>query len=106
MDASIIFAPAGPLVPRALQTLSKGGTLALAGITMTPIPQMDYNLIYGERTVRSVANTTRRDAEELLREAAEVPIRTVVETFPLEDANQVLRMMKESRLRGGSVLIL
>ncbi|MBM3298591.1 MAG: zinc-dependent alcohol dehydrogenase family protein, partial [Deltaproteobacteria bacterium] len=96
MDASIIFAPAGPLVPKALQTLAKGGTLALAGITMTPIPEMDYNLIYGERTVRSVANTTRLDAEELLREAAEIPIRTVVETFPLEDANKVLLMMKES----------
>jgi alcohol dehydrogenase, propanol-preferring len=105
MDSSIIFAPAGSLVLKALERLNKGGTLALAGITMTPIPEMDYNLIYGERTVRSVANTTRQDAEELLRAAAEVPVRTVVECFPLEEANRVLRMMKESQLRAGAVLI-
>lgn len=105
MDASIIFAPAGSIVPRALQTLDKGGTLALAGITMTQIPAMDYRLIYGERTVRSVANTTRRDAEELLAEAAEIPVRTVVETFSLHEANRVLRMMKESRLKAGAALI-
>jgi propanol-preferring alcohol dehydrogenase len=106
MDSSIIFAPAGTLVPEALRVLEKGGTLALAGITMTPIPEMDYNLIYGERTVRSVANTTRRDAEELLQAAAEIPIKTVVDTFPLEDANQVLQMMKHSKLKAGSALVL
>jgi len=105
MDSSIVFAPAGPLVFDGLRTLDRGGTLALAGITMTPIPEMDYSLIYGERTVRSVANTTRADAEELLREAAEIPVRTVVETFPLEQANEVLRMMKTSKLRGGAALI-
>lgn len=105
MDSSIVFAPAGPLVLDALRTLDRGGTLALAGITMTPIPEMDYSLIYGERTVRSVANTTRTDAEELLREAAEIPVRTVVETFPLDRANDVLHMMKTSRLRGGAALI-
>ncbi len=105
MDASIIFAPAGALVLRALEVLDKGGTLALAGITMTPILEMDYSLIYGERTVRSVANTTRKDAEELLAEAAEVPVRTVVETFPLAQANDVLLRMKESRLRAGAALI-
>ena len=106
MDASIIFAPAGTLVPQALKVLDRGGTLALAGITMTPIPEMDYSLIYGERTVRSVANTTRQDALELLEEAARVPVRTVVETFPLTDANQVLLRMKESRLRGGAALVI
>lgn len=106
MDASIIFAPAGSLVPRALERLERGGTLALAGITMTSIPEMDYDLIYGERTVRSVANTTRQDAEDLLREAAEIPIRTVVETFPLEEANRVLLMMKQSKLRGGAALVI
>lgn len=105
LDSAIIFAPAGPLVHRALQALGRGGTLALAGITMTRIPEMDYSLIYGERTVRSVANTTRNDAAELLREAAEIPVRTVVETFPLEEANRVLRMMKESRLKAGAALI-
>lgn len=106
MDSSIIFAPAGTLVPEALRVLEKGGTLALAGITMTPIPEMDYNLIYGERTLRSVANTTRRDAEELLQAASEIPIKTVVDTFPLEDANQVLEMMKHSKLKAGSALVL
>jgi propanol-preferring alcohol dehydrogenase len=106
MSSSIIFAPAGPLVLSALKSLDKGGTLALAGITMTPIPGFDYNLIYGERTVRSVANTTRRDARELLQAAAEVPVRTVVETFRLDQANEALRMMKHSTLRGGAALIM
>ena len=105
LDASIIFAPAGDIIPIALKALNKGGTLTLAGITMTRIPAMDYSLIYGERTIRSVANTTRKDAEELLVEAAEIPVRTVVETFPLEDANEVLLMMKQSRLRGGAALV-
>jgi len=105
LDAAIIFAPAGALVPQALRALDKGGTLALAGITMSRIPEFDYGLIYGERTMRSVANTTRRDAAELLRVAAEIPIRTVVDTFPLEEANTVLRMMKESALQAGAALI-
>lgn len=105
LDASIIFAPAGDLVPPALKALGRGGTLALAGITMSPIPQMDYSLVYGERTVRSVANTTRTDAEELLKAAAEIPVRTVIDTFPLEEANKVLRMMKISALKAGAALI-
>ncbi|MBI4965687.1 MAG: zinc-dependent alcohol dehydrogenase family protein [Desulfomonile tiedjei] len=105
MDASIIFAPAGDLVPQALKDLGRGGTLALAGITMSPIPQMDYSLVYGERTIRSVANTTRCDAEELLKAAAEIPVRTVVDTFPLEEANKVLHMMKTSALKAGAALI-
>ncbi len=105
LDGSIIFAPAGTLVPQALQALNKGGTLALAGITMTRIPELDYDLIYGERTMRSVANTTRRDAAELLKVAAEIPIRTVVDSFPLYEANAVLRMMKESVLKAGAALI-
>ncbi len=104
-DSSIIFAPAGPLVLDALRFLGKGGTLALAGITMTPIPEMDYSLIYGERTVRSVANTTRKDADELLKAAAGIPIRTVVETFPLTKANEVLLMMKDSRLKAAAALV-
>ncbi len=72
---------------------------------MTPIPEMAYDLIYGERTVRSVANTTRQDAEGLLRLAARVPVKTVVETFPLSEANKVLLMMKHSRLKAGAVLV-
>lgn len=106
LDAAIIFAPAGSIVPWALKSLDKGGTLVLAGITMSEIPPMDYELMYGERTVRSVANTTRRDAEELLQEAAQIPVKTLVETFPLEEANHVLQMMKESRLRAGAALVI
>jgi propanol-preferring alcohol dehydrogenase len=94
------------LVPVALGALDRGGTLALAGITMTPLPQMDYELIYGERTVRSVANTTRKDAEELLRIAGEIPVQTVVQPFALEEANEVLLMMKQSALRAGAALMM
>ncbi|NIN92135.1 zinc-binding alcohol dehydrogenase family protein, partial [bacterium] len=89
MDSSIIFAPAGDLVLDALRVLDKGGTLALAGIYMTPIPEMDYvKYLYHERTLRSVANATRQDGEELLRIAAEIPIRTTTQVFPLEEANK------------------
>jgi alcohol dehydrogenase, propanol-preferring len=105
MHSSIIFAPAGELIPKALANLQRGGTLALAGITMTSIPQMDYSLIYGERTVRSVANTTRQDAAELLESAAAVPVQTVIEKFPLDQANEVLTMMKTGYLKAGAVLI-
>jgi propanol-preferring alcohol dehydrogenase len=104
LDSAIIFAPAGGLVPEALRVLRKGGTLALAGIHMSPIPQMDYGLLYGERTIRSVANSTRQDAEELLQLAAEIPIRTDIETFPLSEANQVLERLKRSDIRGAAVL--
>jgi propanol-preferring alcohol dehydrogenase len=105
MDSSIIFAPAGELVPEALRVLDKGGTLALAGIYMTPIPEFDYNtLLYHERTVRSVANATRRDAEELLQIAAEIPIHTEIEVLPLSEANTALRKVKESQINGAAVL--
>jgi propanol-preferring alcohol dehydrogenase len=104
LDSSIVFAPAGGLVPEALRVLRKGGTLALAGIHMSPIPQMDYGLIYGERTVRSVANSTREDAEGLLKLAAEIPIRTDVEAFPLSEANSVLERIKAADICGAAVL--
>jgi len=104
LDAAIVFAPAGPIMLDALRALSKGGTVALAGITMTPIPQMDYSLIYGERIVRSVANSTRQDARELLELAAEVPVRTAVTLYPLEEANRALADMKHSRIEGAGVL--
>jgi propanol-preferring alcohol dehydrogenase len=104
MDSSVTFAPAGWIVPAALRHLRKGGTLAINAIHMTPIPEMEYSLIYGERTVRSVANCTRQDAEELLQLAAEIPIRTDVELNPLEEANAVLRRMKRSEIRGAAVL--
>lgn len=104
MDASIIFAPAGSLVPVALKGLRKAGTLVLAGIHMTPIPQFDYSLLWEERVIRSVANATRQDAEELLRLAAEIPVRTEVETFPLDQANDVLAKLKRSEINGAAVL--
>jgi propanol-preferring alcohol dehydrogenase len=105
LDSAIIFAPAGELVLDALQALDKGGTLALAGIYMTPIPQMDYlKHLYHERTVRSVANATRQDGNELLKLAAHIPIRTTVTTFPLEDANRALLLLKESKIDGAGIL--
>jgi propanol-preferring alcohol dehydrogenase len=105
MDSSIIFAPAGELVPEALRVLDKGGTLALAGIYMTPIPEFDYNtLLYHERTVRSVANATRQDAEELLQIAAQIPIHTEIEVLPLSDANTALQKVKTSQINGAAVL--
>jgi len=104
MEASIIFAPAGELVPVALKHLERGGTVVLAGITMTQVPAFDYDLIYGERMVRSVANTTPADAEDLLKQAQAARVKTVVDTFPLDQANEVLLMMKESKLRAGAAL--
>lgn len=105
MDSSIIFAPAGELVLNALGTLDKGGTVALAGIYMTPIPEMDYmKYLYHERTLRSVANATRRDGEELLRIAAEIPIRTTTQPFSLEEANKALRLLKGGKISGAAVL--
>ena len=104
LDAAIIFAPAGALVPQALGALRKAGTLALAGITMSAIPQMDYSLLYHERTVRSVANSTRQDARDFLALASEVPLKTEVQVFSMEDANQALVAMKRSEIGGAGVL--
>jgi propanol-preferring alcohol dehydrogenase len=104
LDSAVIFAPVGRMVLEALRVLAKGGTIAIAGITMTPIPELDYSLIYQERTVRSVANSTRQDVLDLLKLASEIPIRTEVQTFPLEQANHALHLLKESRFRGASVL--
>jgi propanol-preferring alcohol dehydrogenase len=104
LDAAIIFAPAGALVLEALRAVRKAGTVTLAGITMSPIPQMDYSLIYQEKVLRSVANLTRQDAREFLTLAAEVPVRTEVQTYGLEHANQALSDMKHSRIEGAAVL--
>jgi propanol-preferring alcohol dehydrogenase len=106
MHSSIIFAPAGPLVPEALRVLERGGTLALAGVTMTPIPEIKYDLLYWERTIRSVANFTRQDAHELLQIAAEIPIHTTTQTFPLEEANEALLALKRSEIDGAGVLVI
>jgi propanol-preferring alcohol dehydrogenase len=104
LDSAITFAPAGWLVPEALRVLRKGGTLAINAIHMSPIPEMPYTLIYGERTVRSVANATRQDGIELLQLAAEIPIHTDVELYPLEDANAVLQRLKQAEVQGAAVL--
>lgn len=107
VHGGIIFAPAGMLVPQALRVLERGGTLALAGVTMTPIPELDYDhLLYWERGVRSVANFTRQDAMEFLQLAAEIPVRTTMQTFPLEAANEALLALKQGRINGAGVLIL
>ena len=105
IQSSIIFAPAGPIVPRALEHLDKGGTLATAGIYMTPIPEIDYDThLYHEKTLRSVANSTRRDGVELLKLAAEIPIETTVATYILEKAQQALLDLKQGKINGAAVL--
>ena len=105
LDSAIIFAPAGELVPAALRVLKKGGTVALAGIHMSTIPAMDYALLlYHERVIRSVANNTRQDGEDFLRVAAEIPIRTRVETFPLAEANRALNALKNDQINGAAVI--
>ncbi|MFN2202014.1 MAG: zinc-binding dehydrogenase, partial [Caldilineaceae bacterium] len=104
LDASITFAPAGWIVHRALEHLRPGGTLAINAIHMSPIPEMPYNLIYGERTLRSVANFTAEDAEEYLRLAAQIPVHTDVEVWQLAEANEALRRLKHSEIRGAAVL--
>src|SRR2546421_7952376 len=106
LDASIIFAPAGELVPVALQALEKGGVLVLGGIHMSAIPSFQYSLIYGERTVRSVSNNTREDGREFLAEAARIPVRTYVQQFPLADANEALIALKHDAIRGAGVLVI
>lgn len=104
LDASVVFAPAGWIVPLALGHLRPAGTLAINAIHMSPIPEMSYQRIYQERVLRSVANLTREDADQFLRLAGEIPVRTEVETFPLEGANEVLKRLKASRIRGAAVL--
>ena len=106
LDSAIIFAPAGEIVPAALKALRKGGTLALGGIHMSPIPALDYQLLYGERVVRSVANNTRQDGEDFLRIAAEIPIETHAQQFPLAEANRALNLLKNDAIRGAAVLTL
>jgi propanol-preferring alcohol dehydrogenase len=104
LDAAIIFAPAGELVPVALRALAPGGTIVCAGIHMTDIPSFPYEILWGERTLRSVANLTRRDGEEFLELAPLVPVRTRVTEYPLAGANQALDDLRAGRVRGAAVL--
>jgi alcohol dehydrogenase, propanol-preferring len=106
LDAALVFAPAGELVPAALRALAKGGTVVCGGIRMSDIPAMPYELLWGERVLRSVANLTRADGEEFLALAPRVPVRTAVEAFPLERANEALARLRAGDLRGAAVLLL
>ena len=104
LDAAIVFAPAGEIVPAALAALDKGGVLVLGGIHMSPIPSFSYDLLYQERVIRSVANNTRDDGREFLRVAASIPIKARTEIFPLSEANRALNALKNDAIRGEAVL--
>jgi propanol-preferring alcohol dehydrogenase len=105
LDAAIIFAPVGALIPAALQAVRKGGVVVAGGIHMSDIPSFPYRILWGERVVRSVANLTRRDAEEFLALAPKVPVRTETLLFPLAEANEALERLRTGRLRGAAVLL-
>lgn len=105
LEAAIIFAPVGDLVPLALRAVRPGGTVVCGGIHMSEIPAMPYELLWGERTLRSVANLTRQDAEEFLHVAPEVPVRTTVTTYPLERAGEALDDLRHGRFSGAGVLV-
>ena len=104
LDAAIVFAPTGEIIPAALKALWKGGSLVLGGIHMSPIPSFDYDLLYQERVIRSVANNTRQDGEDFLRVAAEIPIHTHTQLFPLREANRALNALKNDAIEGAAVL--
>jgi alcohol dehydrogenase, propanol-preferring len=105
LEAAIIFAPVGDLVPLALRATQKGGTVVLGGIHMTDIPAMPYEIMWGERVIRSVANLTRQDAKEFMKLASGFQIRTTVERMPLEQANDALRRLRDGDLTGAAVLV-
>jgi alcohol dehydrogenase, propanol-preferring len=104
LDSIISFAPAGDIIPKALSVLRKGGTLALAGIYLSPIPPINYNLLYHERIIRSVANSTRQDAVDFLTLAGEISIKTEYEVFPMEETNRALQLVKASKINGAGVI--
>jgi len=106
LDAAIIFAPSGAVVPPALKAVRKGGMVVCGGIHMTDIPQFSYDLLWGERILCSVANLTRQDAEDFMSVAARVPVRTFFETFPLSEANRALDLFRKGQIRGSAVLTL
>jgi propanol-preferring alcohol dehydrogenase len=105
LDAAIIFAPAGQLVPTALKAIAKGGVVVCAGIHMSDIPSFPYRILWEERMVRSVANLTRQDGEEFLALAPQIPIRTEVTPFPLTAANEALAALRNGKINGAAVLV-
>jgi propanol-preferring alcohol dehydrogenase len=105
LEAALIFAPVGALVPTALRAVAKGGKVVCAGIHMSEIPAFPYDILWGEREIVSVANLTRRDGEEFLRIAPQVPVRTAVEIFPLVHANDALARVRDGRINGAAVLV-
>jgi propanol-preferring alcohol dehydrogenase len=105
LDAAIIFAPAGELVPQALKVLAKGGVVVCGGIHMSDVPAFPYELLWEERSVCSVANLTRRDGEEFFALAPKVPVRTTVQTFPLTEANEALHRLRSGKIQGAAVLV-
>jgi len=105
LDAAILFAPVGELVPAALRAVARGGSVVCAGIHMSDIPSFPYRILWGERVLRSVANLTRRDGEEFMALAPRIPVRTEVEAFRLADANAALARLREGRVRGAAVLV-
>ncbi len=105
LDAALIFAPVGGLVPQALRAVAKGGVVVCAGIHMSDIPSFPYEILWGERVLRSVANLTRRDGEEFLALAPQVPVRTTVQAYPLEEANRALEDLRAGRIHGAAVLV-
>jgi propanol-preferring alcohol dehydrogenase len=106
LDAAILFAPVGALVPLALRAVDRGGIVVCAGIHMSPIPSFEYALLWEERSIRSVANLTRRDGIEFFEIAPEVPVRTHIQTFPLERANEALERLRNGRIQGAAVLVM
>ena len=106
LDAAVTFAPAGELIPAALSRLDRGGVLAVNAIHMSPIPSLDFELLSGERVVRSVTNFTRRDALEFLELAAGIPLEAKIEEFPLRSANEALVKVKRGEVRGAAVLVI
>ena len=105
LDAAIIFAPVGALIPAALKAVARGGTVVCAGIHMSDIPTFPYEILWGERSLRSVANLTRQDGREFLALAPKIPVRTEVMPFPLEEANEALKTLRDGRVRGAAVLV-
>jgi len=105
LDAAIIFAPAGELVPAALRAVGRGGIVVCGGIHMSQIPGFSYDLLWGERSIVSVANLTRSDGDEFLALALQIPVRTEIEVFPLEHANEALAALRSGRIKGAAVLV-